>query len=52
MLRCGYKQSRSDHKLFLHHLLESNVTALIVYVDSIATTGVDLEDNYTVNLNY
>ncbi|KAL0451458.1 UNVERIFIED_CONTAM: Retrovirus-related Pol polyprotein from transposon TNT 1-94 [Sesamum latifolium] len=39
----GYKQSNSDHTLFLKHNKEK-VTALIVYVDDMIVTGNDPEE--------
>ena len=39
----GYKQSNSDHTLFLKHNKEK-ITALIVYVDDMIVTGNDLEE--------
>ena len=39
----GYKQSNSDHTLFLKHK-KGKVTALIVYVDDMVVTGNDLEE--------
>lgn len=41
MLGMGYKQSRGDHTLFMKHLNEGMVTALLVYVDDVVVTGND-----------
>jgi hypothetical protein len=38
-----YKQSNSNHTLFLKHK-KGKVTALIVYVDDMVVTGNDLEE--------
>ena len=43
MRRIGYRQSNSDHTLFLKHQ-KGKVTALIIYVDDMVVTGNDLED--------
>jgi hypothetical protein len=43
MRRYGYKQSNSDHTLFLKHQREK-VTALIIYVDDMIITGNDREE--------
>ena len=43
MKEFGYKQSNSDHTLFIKHK-EGKVTALIVYVDDMVLTGDDLEE--------
>jgi hypothetical protein len=39
----NYKQSSSDHTLFIKHK-NGKVTALIVYVDDMVLTGDDLEE--------
>ena len=39
----GYKQSNSDHTLFIKHK-EGKVTTLIVYVDDMVLTGDDQEE--------
>ncbi|CAN6719358.1 unnamed protein product [Malus baccata var. baccata] len=39
----GYKQSNSDHTLFLKHK-KGKITALIVYVDDMVVTGNDPEE--------
>ncbi|PRQ42417.1 putative RNA-directed DNA polymerase [Rosa chinensis] len=41
MRRFGYKQSNSDHTLFLKHQ-KGKVTVLIIYVDDMVITGDDL----------
>jgi restriction endonuclease Mrr len=41
MQRFGYKQSQTDHTLFIKHSTQGKVTALIVYVDDIVLTGND-----------
>ena len=43
MRKYGYRQSNSDHTLFLKHR-QSKVTALIVYVDDMIITGDDAEE--------
>ncbi|KAM5585973.1 hypothetical protein ABKV19_005070 [Rosa sericea] len=43
MKRFGYKQSNSDHTLFLKHQ-KGKVTALIIYVDDMVITGDDREE--------
>ena len=43
MRKYGYRQSNSDHTLFLKHR-QSKVTTLIVYVDDMIITGNDAED--------
>lgn len=43
MKKYGFKQSSSDHTLFLNHRL-GKVTALIVYVDNMIITGNDDEE--------
>ena len=40
MRKIGYKQSNSDHTLFLRHQ-QGRVTALIIYVDDMVVTGND-----------
>jgi hypothetical protein len=40
----GYKQSNSDHTLFIKHK-EGKVTTLIVYVDDMVVTG---DDSYAI----
>ncbi|PRQ17544.1 putative RNA-directed DNA polymerase [Rosa chinensis] len=40
MRKFGYRQSHSDHTLFLKHQ-QGNVTALIIYVDDMVITGND-----------
>uniref|UniRef100_A0A2N9HZW3 Integrase catalytic domain-containing protein n=1 Tax=Fagus sylvatica TaxID=28930 RepID=A0A2N9HZW3_FAGSY len=47
MKSIGYKQSNSDHTLFLKHN-EEQITALIVYVDDMIVTGNDLEERKTL----
>jgi hypothetical protein len=47
MKSIGYKQSNSDHTLFLKHNEEQS-TALIVYVDDMIVTGNDLEERKTL----
>ena len=44
MKEFGYKQSNSDHTLFIKHK-EGKITALIVYVDDIVLTGDDPEES-------
>ena len=39
MKEFGYKQSQSDHALFIKHSITGGVTALLVYVDNIIVTG-------------
>ncbi|KAM7506655.1 hypothetical protein LguiA_017108 [Lonicera macranthoides] len=43
MRKFGYKQSNSDHTLFLKRC-NGNITALIVYVDDMVVTGNDLQE--------
>ena len=43
MKEFGYKQSNSDHTLFIKHK-GGKVTALIVYVDDMVLTGDDPEE--------
>uniref|UniRef100_A0A6N2KJR5 Reverse transcriptase Ty1/copia-type domain-containing protein n=1 Tax=Salix viminalis TaxID=40686 RepID=A0A6N2KJR5_SALVM len=43
MKEFGYKQSNSDHTLFIKHR-EGKTTALIVYVDDMVLTGDDIEE--------
>lgn len=43
MKKYGYRQSDSDHTLFLKHR-QDKVTALIVYVDDMIITGNDVEE--------
>ena len=43
MRKYGYRQSNSDHTLFLKHR-QSRVTTLIVYVDDMIITGDDAEE--------
>jgi hypothetical protein len=43
MRKYGFKQSNSDHTLFIKHRL-SKVTVLIVYVDDMIITGDDEEE--------
>ena len=43
MRKHGFKQSNSDHTLFLKHQ-RGKVTALIIYVDDMITTGNDKEE--------
>ncbi|PRQ42978.1 putative RNA-directed DNA polymerase [Rosa chinensis] len=43
MKQFGYKQSNSDHTLFLKHR-KDKLTALIIYVDDMIVTGNDLEE--------
>ena len=43
MKKYGYRQSNSDHTLFLKHR-QSKVTALIVYVDDMIITGDDADE--------
>ncbi|KAL6348372.1 hypothetical protein AAG906_005676 [Vitis piasezkii] len=43
MRKFGYRQSNSDHTLFLKHR-QSKVTTLIVYEDDMIITGDDAED--------
>ena len=43
MRKYGYRQSNSDHTLFLKHR-QSKVTALIVYVDDMIITGDDADE--------
>ena len=47
MKSIGYKQSNSDHTLFLKHN-EEQITALIVYVDDMIVTGNDPEERKTL----
>ncbi|CAL5415338.1 unnamed protein product [Camellia sinensis] len=41
MRQCGFKQSNSDHTLFLKHY-KGKITALIIYVDDMIITGDDV----------
>ena len=43
MKEFGYKQSNSNHTLFIKHR-EDKITTLIVYMDSMVLTGDDLEE--------
>ena len=43
MRKYGFKQSNSDHTLFIKHKVE-NVTMLIVYVDDMIIIGNDDEE--------
>ena len=43
MRKYGYRQSNSDHTLFLKHQ-QSKVTTLIVYVDDMIIKGGDVEE--------
>ena len=43
MKKHGFKQSNSDHTLFLKHR-QGMVTALIIYVDDMIITGNDKEE--------
>jgi hypothetical protein len=43
MRKCKFKQSNSDHTLFIKHRL-SEVIVLIVYVDDTIITGDDEEE--------
>ena len=43
LMRRGYKQSQSNHTLFINHSILRKVSALIVYVDDIATNELRLE---------
>ncbi|XP_040362272.1 uncharacterized protein LOC112202395 [Rosa chinensis] len=43
MKKIGYRQSNSDHTLFLKHRC-GKVTALIIYVDDMVVTGDDFEE--------
>ncbi|KAM5578991.1 hypothetical protein ABKV19_009000 [Rosa sericea] len=43
MKKIGYRQSNSDHTLFLKHRC-GKVTALIIYVDDMVVTGDDIEE--------
>jgi hypothetical protein len=47
MKSIGYKQSNSDHTLFLKHN-EEQIIALIVYVDDMIVIGNDLEERKTL----
>jgi hypothetical protein len=47
MKSIGYKQSNSDHTLFLKHN-EEQITALIVYVDDMIVIGNDPEERKTL----
>ncbi|BBH06015.1 ABC-2 type transporter family protein, partial [Prunus dulcis] len=47
MKNFGYKQSNSDHTLFLKHK-KGKVTALIVYVDDMVVTKNDLEEKWLI----
>ena len=44
MLKYGFKQSQCDHILFIRHLAQGKVIALIVHVDDIVFTGDDVKD--------
>ncbi|XP_028110199.1 uncharacterized protein LOC114308733 isoform X2 [Camellia sinensis] len=44
MLKYGFKQSQTDHTLFVKHSLRGKTIALIVYVDDIVLTGDDSEE--------
>ena len=43
MRKIGYKQSNSDHTLFLKRR-RGKLTALIIYVDDMVVTGDDVEE--------
>ena len=43
MRKHGFKQSNSDHTLFLKHR-DEKITALIIYVDDMIITGNDDEE--------
>ena len=43
MKRFGYKQSNSDHTLFLKKT-DSQITCLIIYVDDMVITGDNAEE--------
>ena len=44
MLRFGFRQSHTDHTLFIKHSVEGKTTALIVYIDDMVLTGDDVEE--------
>ena len=44
MITIGYKQSHSDHTLFIKHSASRRAIALIVYVDDVIVTRNDLEE--------
>ncbi|RVW98769.1 Retrovirus-related Pol polyprotein from transposon RE1 [Vitis vinifera] len=48
MKESGYKQSQSDHTLFIKHSATGGVTALLVYVDDIIVTGNDEREKHEV----
>lgn len=47
MIKFGYKQSNSDHMLFLKKQ-NNHITCLIIYVDDMIITGDDKEEIYTL----
>ena len=47
MKSIGYKQSNSDHTLFLKHNKEQ-ITTLIMYVDDMIVTGNNTEESNTL----
>ena len=44
MMQFGYKQSHSDHTLFVKHSGKEKIIVLLVYVDDIIVTGSDEEE--------
>ncbi|KAH9753973.1 hypothetical protein KPL71_015272 [Citrus sinensis] len=44
ILKCGYRQSHSDHTMFLKHGKEDKLAVLILYVDDIILTGNDRDE--------
>ena len=48
--RQDYKQSQSDHTLFIKHSNDGKMSILIVYVDDIILTGNDLKEMETLKM--
>ena len=46
MKKSGYKQSQSDHTLFIKHSIARKVAALLVYVDNIIVTENDEREKH------
>ena len=44
MLTYGFKQSQTDHTLFIKHSSQGKTTTLKVYVDEVILTGDDFEE--------
>ena len=44
MITVSYRQSHSDHTLFVKHLASGGVIALLIYLDDIILIGNDLEE--------